>query len=81
MSEEYKTLRQHNIDLEYESILASLKNGRLYGEPIDIESVKELVVSSWYAGNSSAKLPWVNLEKLESELFFDYIEDKARRVR
>ena len=71
-------LRQHNIDLEYENILISLKGGRLYGDPINMQDIKELVIASYYAGNFSAKLP---LKELESELFFEYVENKARRVR
>jgi hypothetical protein len=78
-----KTLRQHIIDLEYENILIRLKDGRLYGDPINMQDIKELVIASYYAGNSSEKLLWRRgeLEELESELFFEYVENKARRIR
>jgi hypothetical protein len=67
MIEELKTptFRQHNIDMEFFHIMTKIKGGQLYGEVINMESLKELVVASYYAGNLSVELPWKELEEFE----------------
>jgi len=59
--------RKEEIDRLFKYILETLDGGRLYGEYIDIENIKELVVGAWVVGGSTQvdiykaakKLEWV----------------------
>jgi hypothetical protein len=44
---------KEHIKLEYERIMKSIIDGKIYGIPVDIYDIRHLVVASYYLGHSS----------------------------
>ncbi|KKQ62540.1 MAG: hypothetical protein US85_C0025G0008 [Candidatus Shapirobacteria bacterium GW2011_GWF1_38_23] len=68
-TEEY-AIKQHKvyIDEMYESIIEKIQGGRLFGDPIDKNDIKQLVVSAYLIGEQKVRLEHITRDCILDEL-------------
>lgn len=50
MEDAYRDLYRMNVERHYEDIVARLRDGKLLGQPVDMDDPKMIAVAAYYAG-------------------------------
>ena len=56
------------IDAQYQRVRAKLEGGMLYGQPIDADNMKQMVVAAYHAAHYRDTLPAIPAEAVQKRI-------------